>query len=170
MQKKKILGISGSLRDNASNSIIVKAIEKMVGDDVTYTIYTGLDKLPQFDGSEEENVYVSQLRKQVQDADGVIICFPEYAYGMPGSLKNALDWMVGSGEFSDKHVAYITASLSGERAHESMRHVLSALSTKVVEGGNVLIPFIRAKIKDGVIQDDVRESIQKVVDALVRSI
>jgi NAD(P)H-dependent FMN reductase len=170
MQKKRILGISGSLRENASNSIIIKAIEGMVGNDIEYTIYDDLGKLPHFNGSEEEIDSVTHWRNLVKKADGVIICSPEYAFGMPGSLKNALDWTVGSGEFTDKPVAYITASLSGERAHESMGHVLTALSTKKVDGAELLIPFIRAKVKEGVIQNDVRYSINNVVNALVKSL
>lgn len=149
MQKKRILGISGSLRENASNTIIIKAIEEMIGDRAEYIIYKGLDSLPHFDGNEEKIDSVTHWRKLIAEADGVIICSPEYAFGMPGSLKNALDWTVGSGELTDKPVAYITASLSGERAHESLGHVLTALSTKNIDGRDLLIPFIRAKIKDG---------------------
>ena len=167
MHRKKILGVSGSLRENASNTIIVEAISDMIGDRAEYIIYKDLARLPHFDGSDENIDSVIRWRKLIAEADGVIICSPEYAFGMPGSLKNALDWTVGSGEMTDKPVAYITASLSGERAHESLRHVLSALSTKKINGGDLLIPFIRAKIKDGIIQDDARESINKVVNALL---
>ena len=167
MHRKKILGVSGSLRENASNTIIIEAIRDMIGDRAEYIIYKDLAQLPHFDGSERDIVSVAHWRKSIAEADGVIICSPEYAFGMPGSLKNALDWTVGSGEMTDKPVAYITASLSGERAHESLGHVLSALSTKKINTGDLLIPFIRAKIKDGIIQEDVRESVNKIVNALL---
>lgn len=135
---------------------------------IAYSMYKRLHLLPHFDGSEENLEEVSFLRKQIEESDGVLICSPEYAFGIPGSLKNALDWTVGSGELTDKPVAFITASLSGERAHEAMRHVLAALSVKQTQ--DLLIPFIRSKIKDGAIQPEVRATIQQVVDALIDAV
>ncbi|MEP6750242.1 MAG: NADPH-dependent FMN reductase, partial [Bacteroidota bacterium] len=112
MQKNKIkiLAVSGSLRANSSNAIILQAIEKLMPGQVEFFIYKGIGDLPHFDDAENIPITVSVWRKHLQDADAVLICSPEYAFGVPGSLKNALDWTVGSGELVNKPLALITAS------------------------------------------------------------
>jgi NAD(P)H-dependent FMN reductase len=92
---------------------------------------------------------VASFRHQLQDADGILICTPEYAYGMPGVLKNGLDWTVSSGEFVHKPVLTMSASpfaMGGEKAHASLLLTLSALSAHVIEGEMLTIPFIRKKL------------------------
>jgi hypothetical protein len=66
----------------------------------------------------------AELRRQLRDADGVLICTPEYAGALPGSFKNLLDWTVGGGETYGKPVAWINASMRADGAHESLRAVL----------------------------------------------
>jgi len=144
--KIKILAVSGSLRANSSNAIILLAIEKMLPEDVGFFIYKGLGSLPHFDDAEEIPIAVSVWRKHLQEADAVLICSPEYAFGVPGSLKNALDWTVGSGEFVNKPLALITASTGGEKAHAALVHIFTALSAKIPEGGSLLISFVRSKL------------------------
>ena len=144
--KIKILAVSGSLRANSSNAIILLAIEKMLPEDVGFFIYKGLGSLPHFDDAEEIPIAVSVWRKHLQEADAVLICSPEYAFGVPGSLKNALDWTVGSGEFVNKPLALITASTGGEKAHAALLHIFTALSAKIPEGGSLLISFVRSKL------------------------
>ena len=78
-------------------------------------------------------------------ADGVFICTPEYAYGIPGSLKNALDWLVFSGELWRKPAAVISASPSargGQHAHAALVLTLSALEAQVIEAASLQIPFV----------------------------
>ncbi|HTE09944.1 MAG TPA: NAD(P)H-dependent oxidoreductase [Chitinophagaceae bacterium] len=144
--KIKILAVSGSLRANSSNAIILLAIEKMLPEDVAFFIYKGLGGLPHFDDAEEIPIAVSVWRKHLQEADAVVICSPEYAFGVPGSLKNALDWTVGSGELVNKPLALITASTGGEKAHAALLHIFTALSAKIPEGASLLISFVRSKL------------------------
>src|SRR5690349_20688970 len=101
-QPIKILAISGSLRANSSNSIVVRFLSTLMPSNISYSIYGGLGSLPHFNDSEEAAPAVIEFRKRVAEADGIIICSPEYAFGVPGSLKNAIDWTVGSGEFVNK--------------------------------------------------------------------
>jgi len=89
-------------------------------------IYGGLDDLPHFspdrDGDDPPRS-VGRLRELLRTADGVLIGTPEYAFGVPGALKNALDWTVSSGEFDGKPVAAISASplyTGGAKAHASL--------------------------------------------------
>ena len=170
-----ILAISGSLRHTSTNTNILKACAKLAPPGVEIKLYDGLDKLPYFSPELDTETSipapaVKDLREQLKHADAVIFCTPEYAFGVPGSFKNALDWTVGGGEFSQKPVAYITAASVGEKAHESLGFVLTAIGSAVA--GSLRIPFIRAKLTaEGTIKDPaLNESVREVVDALIHSV
>ena len=169
--KFKILAVSGSLRANSSNAVILEIIEKMVPPEVEFFIYKGLGGLPQFDDAEQVPIAVSVWRKHIQDADAVLICTPEYAFGVPGSLKNALDWTVGSGELVNKPLALITASTGGEKAHASFLQIFTALSAKIPEDGSLLISYVRSKLKDGEISDAATlEAVKTVLANLIKAV
>src|SRR6185503_7019020 len=121
MENKNItlLAISGSLRNTSSNTSIIKEIRKMIPANVTYIIYDGLGNIAPFNDAPEIPGPVQDWRDLITAADAVLFCTPEYAFGVPGTLKNALDWTVGSVVFSDKPVALITASSGGDKAHAS---------------------------------------------------
>jgi NAD(P)H-dependent FMN reductase len=171
MSQLKILGISGSLRNNSSTNVVLNEIQKMMPSEVEFEIFDNIGKLPHFDGSEEIPATVQYFLDKIKAADGVLICTPEYAFGVPGSLKNALDWTVGTGEFDGKPTALITASLSGEKGHEAMLNIFTAINARVPEGGALLVPFIRAKVKEGKIVDEkMKEDVRAVCNALVNKI
>jgi chromate reductase, NAD(P)H dehydrogenase (quinone) len=164
MSNKKILALPGSLREDSSSNFVLKIIADLVPSNVSFEICDKVGQLPQFNDPKETPAMVSDFRKQIKDADGILICTPEYAFGIPGSLKNALDWTVGSAEFVDKPVALITASSQGEKGHAALLNVLTAISAKVPEGGDVLLSFIRAKLADEKFKDD--QDLKKVKDVL----
>ena len=86
-------------------------------------------------------------------ADGVIFSTPEYAFGVPGVLKNALDWVVSSGELNEKPVAAISASplySGGDKALASLLLTLTALGTNMGAGSSLSIAFVKSKITDAV--------------------
>ena len=168
----KILAISGSLRSNSSNNAVIKAISIMVPDRVEFKVYNGLGDLPHFNDSAKAPVAVQELRTLIKDSDGVLICTPEYAFGVPGSLKNALDWTVGSGEFVEKPVAVITAATGGEKAHASLLHTLTALSAKIDGKRTLLISFIKAKLNEkGEVSDpQTIKNLQLVINELINSL
>jgi chromate reductase, NAD(P)H dehydrogenase (quinone) len=144
--KIKVLAISGSLRANSSNATLLQYIQDRMPEDVECFIYKGLSALPHFDDAAEVPITVGVWRKHLQDADAVLICSPEYAFGVPGSLKNAIDWTVGSGELVNKPLALITASTSGEKAHVAWLQIFTALSADIAEGAALNIPSIRTKL------------------------
>lgn len=173
-----ILAISGSLRASSTNTTLVRAIMRLAPSHMTFTLYEGLADLPHFspdlDG-DEPPATVRTLRQQLQNAAGVLICTPEYAFGVPGVLKNALDWTVSSGEFSDKPVAAISASPlwgGGENAHASLLLTLKALGTKVPEQGKLMIPHINKKLDaNGDISDaETRQALTGLIEALAQTI
>ncbi|MCY7349463.1 MAG: NAD(P)H-dependent oxidoreductase [Cytophagaceae bacterium] len=169
-----ILAISGSLRAASTNTALVRAIPTLAPEGMAFTIYDGLAELPHFspeiDG-DDVPASVMELRDLLKAADGVLICTPEYAYGMPGSLKNALDWTVSSGEFSRKPVAALSASpsyLGGEKAHASLLLVLRALDAEVAGEATLIIPHVRTKLSaNGTVSDpETARALRAVLDAL----
>jgi chromate reductase, NAD(P)H dehydrogenase (quinone) len=92
---------------------------------------------------------VAAFRQAIQEADGVLICTPEYAHGVPGSLKNAIDWTVSSNEFSHKPVALITASTDGRYGHQALLETLRVLEAEEIDQLQLLIPFVRTKVGTG---------------------
>jgi chromate reductase, NAD(P)H dehydrogenase (quinone) len=173
MEKKiKIVAISGSLRTNSSATCIVKHVMKLFPEIINFILYDGIGKLPHFDDNENVAPVVTVFRKLLMEADGVFICQPEYAFGVPGSLKNALDWTVSSGELVDKPLALVTAATGGDKAHAALLLTLGALSSKIAEGATLLIPFVRTKLNDKgeVIDAEIVQSLTSVVQALVQAI
>ena len=79
----------------------------------------------------------------------MLVATPEYAYGMPGSLKNALDWLVSAGSFYGKPTAVLSTSPSaagGAHAHAGLLLTLQALGAAVVSEASFAVPFVRAKL------------------------
>ncbi|NXY99601.1 NAD(P)H-dependent oxidoreductase [Streptomyces sp. BR123] len=95
MPELKILAISGSLRSESFNSALVRAAQKHAPGDLNIEIYEGLRDIPLYDEDldvEPAPAAVADLRRRIIEADGLFIATPEYNYGIPGVLKNALDW------------------------------------------------------------------------------
>lgn len=175
MQTKNILAISGSLRLGSSNHNILQAIGKMMPSNIDYTIFNGISAIPAFDpglDNDDPPASVIAFRKQLTEADGIIICTPEYAYGVPGALKNALDWTVSSASFSGKPTALITASTGGENAHEALIKILGAIDADLISQATLLISFIRSKMDNaGNITDETTAGkLKSVFDAFISTI
>jgi NAD(P)H-dependent FMN reductase len=172
MSLQKILAISGSLRDGSSNTQLLKLLGGWMPENISYHIYQDMGKLPHFNPpaiNEAVPDIVQELYRQTNEADAIIICTPEYAFGVPGSLKNLLDWTVGTGNFVDKPVAIITASSVGEHAHASLLTTIGVLSAKIVGGGTLLIPFVRSKMdmEGNVTDEGTLQQLRSVVDKLL---
>jgi NAD(P)H-dependent FMN reductase len=169
-QKKTIVVLHGSLRDTSSSAAVIRKVSQLVGDRANLILYKGTGQLPHFDDKAETPETVNELRKIIFDADGVLICTPEYAFGIPGTLKNALDWTVGSGEFDMKPVALITASSIGEKGHAAMINVLTAINGRMSEETTLLISFIRSKIgANGEVNDEKTISdISNLIEAFIK--
>jgi NAD(P)H-dependent FMN reductase len=164
----KILALPGSLRANSSSNVILTAMVAMIPSSVEVEIYEGIGTLPHFNDAATAPDTVEDFRSKISTSDVVLICTPEYAFGVPGSLKNALDWTVASGEFIDKPVGLVTASSNGEKGHAALLLILEALSAKIIEGATLLISFVRAKVdKEGNVKDPITiKSLQSVASSL----
>jgi len=174
-QAIQIIAISGSLRPGSANADILRIVGGMAGSNVVYTIYEGIGELPHFNpalDNDDSAETFNQFRTAINNADGVIICTPEYAFGVPGVLKNALDWTVFSGSFDKKPVAVITASSLGDKAHASLLLTFKALGANIPDGGTVLIPYVRTKVNNrGEITDPaLLQTLNQLLNALVQLI
>ena len=172
---KNVLAIPGSTRKNAANHSLVKAIADLTVNKLSVTLFDAIAGLPHFnpdDAADNVPEAVIQFRQLLNNADGVIICTPEYAHGVPGTLKNAIDWTVSSGEFSHKPVLLITASTDGKSGHHAMLETLCVLEAKNIDELQLLIPFARTKVNsDNKITDektlaDVKEILEKFIQTI----
>ena len=147
--KKKILAISGSIRKNSSNESILQTIKDVYSETLDIQLYHGIAELPHFNPDpdiEEIPLSVITFRELVDQADGVIICSPEYVFSLPAVLKNALEWTVATIVFSDKPVALIIASGLGEKALEQLILIMKTLQAKIGESATLILQGARSKI------------------------
>lgn len=146
---KNIVAISGSTRKNSTNHLLINAIGELSKDIFKITMFEDLLDLPGFNPDksfENTPAKVSDFRSLLYAADGILICTPEYAHGVPGTLKNAIDWTVSSAEFSNKPTVLITASTEGKYGHEALLETLKVIEAKNIENLQLLIPFVKTKI------------------------
>lgn len=121
----------------------------MLPADGVLRFYEGLGDLPHFNPDldvEPAPPAVGTFREQLRWADAVVISSPEYAHGVPGSLKNALDWVVGSGELVEKPVALLNASPMSTFAQASLAETLRTMSAVVLEEASVTVPLRGSKL------------------------
>ncbi len=169
----RIVTISGSLRARSSNASLLDAAAALAPDGVRLVPYRGLGELPHFnpdldeEGSEPPPA-VHQLRRQLAESDGILISTPEYAHGLPGSFKNALDWLVSAGELVGKPVAAINASpAGGQFAQASLVEILRTMNWRFVEEASLLEPFV---VRKGSLDGDGAEAVRKALAAFVAAI
>ena len=168
--RKKIIAISGSTRQNSTNQSLINAIVELYYEELDIETFNGLSEIPHFNpdlDTENPPVTVSDFRRQLNQSDGVLICTPEYAMGVPGTLKNAIDWTVSSMEFSHKPVALITASSAGQNAHLSLLETLKIIEADIPESSQLLISFVKTKVGDNKIIDAATlQQVKNVIDSL----
>jgi NAD(P)H-dependent FMN reductase len=140
----RILAISGSLRAQSSNTVLLRAAAELAPATMRVDLFSGLDALPHFnpdiDGPKAAPA-VRRLRASIDRADALLICSPEYAHGVPGSLKNALDWLVSGIEIVEKPVGVLNASPRSTHAHASLTETLRTMAAAVVDDASRTVPL-----------------------------
>lgn len=140
----RVLAISGSLRRSSSNTALLAAAAQLAPADVGIALFGGLAALPPFNPDVDQTgvpVSVNEFRKQLHACDAVLISSPEYAHGVPGVLKNALDWIVGSGELVGKPVGLINASARATFAWTSLVETLTVMWGRIVPDASITVPL-----------------------------
>lgn len=139
-----LLAISGSLRRASLNSALLRAVVRLAPTDIKVTLFNGMGELPLFNPDIEspEPAVVAELRKHIVAADAVLIASPEYAHGVSGVMKNALDWMVGNESFVYKPVALLNASPRAHVALAALRETLVTMSAHIIEPACISVPLL----------------------------
>jgi chromate reductase len=149
---KQILAICGSLRTTSSNRSALQAAASVAPEGMQVTIYEGLVGLPHFNPDLDRELLplaAADLRERVARCDGLLISSPEYAHGIPGSLKNALDWLVGSTELAGKPAAIINTSPRAVHADAQLREVLTTMAVRLVSTTSFVLPLSGTRVNAG---------------------
>jgi NAD(P)H-dependent FMN reductase len=143
-----LLAISGSLRAASTNTELLRAAELLAPENVRIEHYEDVGLLPHFnpDLAAAPLPSVLELFARVGQADGLLISCPEYARGIPGSFKNALDWLVGSAEFPGKPVALFNASARASAAQAALRLVLTTMSARLIDEASITVELLSRKL------------------------
>jgi len=172
-----LLAISGSLRSASSNTTVLHALQAIAPAGVIVSLYDGLGDLPYFnpdlDGeTDTPPPSVGQLRTQIGQADGLLISSPEYAHGVPGVLKNALDWLVSSLEFPGKPVALINISPRSTFVHASLSETLTTMSASLIADPafTISLPGKGLDVAGMLADPQITQYLHAALDAFVRAI
>ena len=157
----RLLGISGSLRANSFSSAILSALVEATASQAVFD-YADIGALPHFN----QDLYVDplpqpvqQLRDQVAAADGMVIVSSEYNHGIPGTLKNALDWASrphNGSPLRDKPFLVVTSSpatTGGVRAQYQIRETLVSALARPANTPEIVVGLVGTKIVDGRFHD-----------------
>ena len=141
------LTISGSLRRASTNKAALAAFAILAPAGVEVEPYEGLAELPPFNPDADfegatTHAAVSGLRAAVSRADALVIATPEYAHGLPGAFKNALDWLVASDAIVGKPVALINASPRAFHAQADLREILSTMAARLLPQAFASVPLL----------------------------
>jgi chromate reductase len=173
----QILAISGSLRYASTNTTLLNAAGTLAPKNMELLVYSGLGDLPHFNPDldiQPAPLAVAEFRSQLCRSAGVIISSPEYAHGVPGVLKNALDWLVASGELYEKPVALFSASPRGSYAQASLTETLNVMMARVVPEACISVPLLGRNldesgiIAEAEISSAVRSALARFTDAIRR--
>ncbi len=174
----RLLAISGSLRTVSSNTTLLRAAALLAPSSASVALYGGLGDLPHFNpdlDTDEPPPAVSDLRRMVGEADGLLISSPEYAHGLAGSLKNALDWLVRSLEFPFKPIAIFNASPRATHALAQLHEVLVTMSACLVDEASLTLPLAgrmmdeQAIAADPTLAEPLRAAMTRFVEAIRRN-
>lgn len=172
-----ILGISGSLRRGSYNTALLRTAAELAPDGVEVSIFEGLRDIPPYDDDLRQEACqpaVEKLKEAIRSADAVLFATPEYNHGVPGVLKNAIDWVsrpVPENPLHNKPVAIMGASgglMGTVRAQQQLREVLQVF-TPVLHTPEVLVSSAGSRFDDqGALADGpTREFVRTLVANLV---
>jgi chromate reductase, NAD(P)H dehydrogenase (quinone) len=158
----RIVGISGSLRRASFSSSLLKVLAERAAPSIDIKVVT-LEGIPLYNEDLDQNPEipsVAAFKKLIVESDGVLIATPEYNHGVPGVLKNALDWAsrpVFESCFKNKPVSIISSSKAftgGVRAQYQLREALISMHAHLVMGPEVVVGGVHAKLQEDVYQDE----------------
>lgn len=141
----KFIAISGSLRAASANTALLRAAIELAPAGVEIVLYDEVGSLPHFnpDREAEPPAAVAHWQALLLGCDGVLIACPEYAHGLPGTFKNALDWVVGTVGLENLPVALINTAPRAMHAQAALAEVVATMGWAVVADASLTIPVAR---------------------------
>lgn len=173
----KILAVSGSLRAASINSAFCRAAARLAPPALHVTVFPELGGLPLFNPDLEAVLppAVMNFRVAVGQADALLIASPEYAHGISGPLKNALDWLVSFEGAVGKPIALVNTSPRAHHAYAALKEVLQTMSADIIDGASPVIPLLgvctteEAMVSSPVANGAIRAILEALVVHLERS-
>lgn len=172
----RVLAISGSLRRASINTAALEALARLAPEGVSVLVYRDLAKLPPFNPDEDvedepKPEPVETFRQLVGASDAIVIAAPEYAHGLPGPLKNALDWLVASVEFPGKAVALLNTSPRATHASAQLTEILKTMSARFLPEASVTLALpVRSDGEDLALNAEFSRTLSSALSALARAI
>lgn len=155
--RPRLLGISGSIRRASNNTAILRTLQEAAANKAQLTLFP-LNEVPLYNADlEGDNLpeAVQALKQAIDESDGLVVCSPEYNYGMSGVLKNAIDWAsrpAYQSPLKGKPALIITSSpttTGGARAQAQLRESLSATLARVVARPQIVFAGVHEKVQEG---------------------
>lgn len=170
--KKNILAIIGSASSNSANLQLVHKIAGLTTEEFNLTIHNNLKALPPFDPElsvDNPPGQIIEFRKSIDQADGIIICTPEYIFSIPSGLKNAIEWCIATTVFSEKPSGLITASANGQKGHEELQLIMKTAMAKFTDETCLLIQGIRGKFDEqgNLTETETKKQLEKFICAFI---
>ena len=169
-RRTSVLALCGSLRAASINAALLRAGPRLAPAGISVTLFPSLGGLPLFNPDLEPTppVPVVQLRHAVAAADALLIASPEYAHGVSGTLKNALDWLVSFEPFVGKPVAVINASPRAHHAQAALLETLVTMSAHLVREGCITLPLLGSGLTEaGMVADrEVAGAVRAMLECL----
>ena len=175
----RVAGVPGSLREGSLNKGLLRAAVELAPAGMEIQIYTRLGDLPPYNDDvfqKGDPEPVADLKTFISRADAILISTPEYNYGIPGVLKNAIDWVsrpVATNALRNKPVAVVGAStgaFGAAWAQAELRKVLAALGARVLDV-ELPVPHAHTRFEEGeLIDDEIRANLAEAVEALAAEI
>nr|WP_321459529.1 NADPH-dependent FMN reductase [uncultured Cohaesibacter sp.] len=172
----KITGICGSLRDGSYSRSLLETMASLLPEGSQFNSLD-IGAIPHYNqdlDTAKGPEAVLQGRKLIAESDAVLITLPEFNHGIPGVLKNALDWLsrpAFTSCFTNKPVLFATIApgpLGGVRAQYQMRETLSSMRCKMLPLAEIAVTFAAQKFPDGKLVDEpTRQHLQTVIDSLL---
>jgi NAD(P)H-dependent FMN reductase len=166
----KIVAIAGSLRAGSSNARILRMAASVAPEGMAIVPYDGVGALPHFNPDidvEPAPPAVAEWRALLRSAQGLVISCPEYAHGVPGAFKNALDWIVSSNELHEKPIVLINASASGgEKVGALLTDTLEIMEGRVLREASIFTPVSSISLGDPALLERLRASMERLAKAI----
>ncbi|MDD2793060.1 MAG: NAD(P)H-dependent oxidoreductase, partial [Sediminibacterium sp.] len=148
---------------------LVQQIARLSANSFRIEIFEGLQSLPHFNADLSMNrppEVIEQIRQKIEQADGILICTPEYIFSMPSGLKNLFEWCVATTIFSNKPTGLITASADGTKGHRELMLISKTVEAKFTEATSLLINGIKSKIDlEGNLQESLKQELEQFVNS-----